>query len=286
MDEIILKPDIELLSKYYDFGIISKEDYTSISQVSYEEYKSDRIKYINNKINNIDWNIFSLKDFNKLLKQYSLLKHYDNFLTIFVLHLYVIRDIMENDLTYKKYNQRKTEILTLIKYYLEYGNTISTNKNFKNTEIRIINKIDRKQTIIIKNEEIIFQFFKWVQKYYVNTFSFRKGNMYDENDLTKEFIIEELNLYKKNAGRKQGIKHTGKLIRFLLNYLNNETSIKSLEKLSISNKQCKFIFGFLKIFGFIKEKEIESNEEDYIRTIYKNYLNKYLKDREIKYLKK
>jgi hypothetical protein len=96
-------------------------------------------------------------------------------------------------------------------------------------------------------------------------------------DKTKQLKFIDENLIKPPKGRKNKNLILAKFIVNILDYLNNETPLKSANNKVISNKQAVFIYDFFTYKYFIIPPPIELINEDkamYVRDILSNFKSK------------
>ena len=79
--------------------------------------------------------------------------------------------------------------------------------------------------------------------------------------LTK--VLESIKIPKNNEYTRTLATHSN----IILHYLNEETELRAEEGKLISNQQTRFLYELLHLLNFIKDEHIQSNPEDYIRSL-------------------
>lgn len=283
---ISLKPNIEIIRNYFFSIYISEEEHNKYNKIvklePYITYKENAIKDFFERANKIECKI-DLNSFETLLNEYSLLKHFDNLLYAGI--MIQRRALLELDILKLKNNKRlneeekrDTELLSLIKYFF-------TLFDLDNTQIKVIHKHDKKKSILIKDNLIVSNFFEVAKKLLIETYDYPINENFDMLiDAPQKLTLKTINhLIKENSkkikvGRKKENRFLFQTIFKLRTFLQNETQIKAEEIYIISNQQCRFIYDYCIELGILKEDDICSLPEEYIRTLFINEVNSRISD--------
>lgn len=282
-----LKPNIQLIKKYFNYIEYERVNAPNDIEtkcikfkdnniwVAYIEYSEDQL------INNYD-------EIESLFETYNLKNHIDNLLYeawfFAEINPAVVSQIKSNYT-----NKYDNMILNLMKLILKYGDEENKQNNYNkqscSLELKFIRKNISEKFIIDKDDFFVtYQILEAIKKtllqsdYFSKYFSknlFLNSNPEDKKKQL-EFINENINKTKKGAKSKNIL--IAKFIINLINYLNNETLIKSKNRKLTSNKQAIFIYDFLTQMKVIVREENEDfydgDKVIFIRDIVSNYYKK------------
>lgn len=109
---------------------------------------------------------------------------------------------------------------------------------------------------------------------YSPTYNERLAKLLDSIEPNYESLLRVYNDLQLTKRRpyNQAISYNSNLI---LNYLENETSLKKGEAKVISDRQCQFLYVYLNLFELVDDDNVTSLPKDYIRSMIESFDFKY-----------
>lgn len=266
MPTFIISPDFRVINKY----LFLTEDF----EADYPDYEIQPVE------NYLEWEVFNdevafTQAFKELISKYRLLEHTDNLL---YLTLYSYDDAWQGiQHAYEDYQSKKrarelAQLLLLLKQtgsgklintkYSSLTDTVKTIDNLLNDWISktIINAIEHKQFPIGAFGDTVLQMLD-----NGNPLAFEELNLDKLKTYANKRLINPKNTFNK-------AKATIALIVY--SYLEGETKLRSAPGTDVSDKQLKFFFELLELLQMVSEEEVDSEPQDYMRTLINNYINK------------
>lgn len=299
MDITKLKPDFEILNKYFDYGTYDiRKYYYSIKKNkkgnSYEIIQAEYDK-IFKQYNYKGMFLEPMNNIKALFEEYHIIEHLDNliFESILFLETNIRYSIFENE---RPQDEEDNFQLNLMKVLVKYGMV---------KDLYLDETCALKLTFIKKNKTESFLIDESWYYVLINDIlnSIREGLVKQKDSLFSSDLFPDYNFPQDKAKqlkfineslipKKKGTKNKNfifaKYIISLVNYLNNETPFKAKEKKLISDKHSIFIYDFINYLmptttydnKVIDRDEMENFNEDkkiFIRSVVSNYYKKGLK---------
>lgn len=144
------------------------------------------------------------------------------------------------------------------------------------SEIKIDIKHKTKNvSVSIKNLILIYKLREALHNMYIEDCSYFNAGLLNPSEITDwggyyNLIVNLEDGFVKRKGRKRKHHSTGRYIKYLKNYLQEFTHLKSEQGILISRSQASFIFKFLDAIGFIDNEF--AWKEDNIRLILSKHI--------------
>lgn len=200
-----------------------------------------------------------------LLSTFKLESHLNNF--IYISHLQIENNasdyLFDEEFQKHAYNNIK-QLIKLIEL-----NEGSTNRDLS---ITIRNKRDKNLTVTFETSLSMKHVWEDLYTNLVKSLTKWSGNhIIMENlkgvELTKDNLLEVQKQLRTRADSFWN-KSLANLCRIILNYMVEQNSIPKSN--SPTSQQANFLFNLLALFNFINEDSIQSEKDDYVRSLLKN----------------
>lgn len=272
MDHILLKPNLHILSKHYEFSDTPE----MWEKIRTEGFMITPNPYYNNK-NHLKFGGEHLKlierEFKALTEKYDIADHYDNLLFLALSKYISIDETMlyyEEEYMYKKRSKELASLLLALKTTpLKKFDSLQLRTNTDTIKVTDKHLCEWLGKIIL---EAVNNGKEPVHLFGLSVDQFIRGSneITGNKDLNLELLMNTASMKLKapHIGNK---KYVAQLCLYLYPYLINETSIRPNSKVRFSDKQLNFYFDMLTLFEMVSPKE-NYDAKDYMRTSLKNYM--------------